>query len=312
MLIFVTMLLVFSKAVVEAVFTETPVLTMHRNWFGFSLGMVSIAYFTEIVICKLLPHQIVLPASLALKKLFERFEFRKLLFGCVLFLFAGLLVNIDYNFDKGKPVVRHMSATQYFVGSTMILFGAILLESVTMTIIAKVSAPTAAQGSLNASVIAGFWTIMGRFIGNVSVSISASVSGDEFLNLYLYSTYSILGVLMVIVCSALYRKMGLLAKAQQIIDEERRAGAHLHHKSRLLQGTKIENQIMALGKMSFDFLHQSKDPLVESSQGRHDNSALPRSFFRQMNEFSNQPLLPLAVPSMRNPLEVRQVGIQQE
>lgn len=51
-LIFVGMLLVFSKAVVEAVFTETPVLTTHRNWFGFSLQMVSLSYFTEILICK--------------------------------------------------------------------------------------------------------------------------------------------------------------------------------------------------------------------------------------------------------------------
>lgn len=252
-----------------------------------------------------------MPASLALKKLFERFEFRKLLFGCVLFLFAGLLVNIDYNFDKGKAVVEHMTPVQYFLGSTMILFGAILLESVTMSIIAKVSAPTAAQGSLNASAISGFWTILGRFIGNVSVSISASISGDEFLNLYLYSTYSILAVLMVLICSALYRKMGLLAKAQQIIDEEHKAGAHLHeHQSRLLQGTRIENQIMALGKISFDFMQQSKDPLGESAPLRHDNSVPLMSLFRQINEFSkNAQILP-ALPSMGNPLEDKSIRLQ--
>lgn len=212
-------LFIFTKAVHESLFTETPILLTHNNWYRFSLPVVGLIDFAFIIFSRL-QSSLVVPACLMTPYLLKKLQNRVVLFGCLMVLLAGLVLSIDFNFDKGKAIVKHMSIYQYIIGSALIFFGSLLCENVLIVIISKVSAPIASLGLLNASFTSAIGDTLGRSIGNVAVGVASSISGPEFIALYLYSFYSVLAVILVICSALLYKRLRRLTYAQRIIEHD--------------------------------------------------------------------------------------------
>ena len=135
-------------------------------------------------------------------------------------LFAGLILSIDFNFDKGPIKRRHMHLGQYITGSCFTVLGSIMCENILITILMKVSAPTDSIGILNAGLTSGMGATLGRALGNVAFAIAVLFSGDEHAALYMYSFFSTFSAVLIIVSLSLYKKMEIVVDAHAIIDEE--------------------------------------------------------------------------------------------
>lgn len=153
--------------------------------------------------------------------LLKRFEARLVLIICLIVIFAGVLLDIDYHFDNDDArEKKHMNVYQYLIATGIILFSTLLCENALIIVLSKVSAPIASLGMINSSLNAGIGDAVGRSLGCIGVGVAASISGTEFIALYLYSFYSVLGVLLIVCTGLLYQKLRTLAYAQRILDSD--------------------------------------------------------------------------------------------
>ncbi len=174
---------------------------------------------------------IVVPAVMLISPVIKNFEDRKILFFCIALLFGGLLLNIDYNFDTAPGKHDHMRFWQYISGSAGVIIGTIMVESVTMAIIAKVSAPTSSLGALTAGMASGYGYTIAQTLGNVITGVCALISGEEYIALYMYTFFSAVLIVMVIITALLYSRMQKLVFVQRIIDDEVKRPKREDHKT---------------------------------------------------------------------------------
>ena len=156
----------------------------------------------------------------------RRFEDRKVLVACLLILLVGLVIKIDFQHIESSG--DHQSIYQYIAGGIVILIGSLACEACVIAIMAEVSSPVAALGSLNAGLASGYGATIGRAIGNLSVAAAASIHGVESISFYLYSTYSVLFLVLIILTFTLYRRMEKLTYAQIYISESKIHQGHQH------------------------------------------------------------------------------------
>lgn len=151
----------------------------------------------------------------------------------MLLLLAGLLIKVDYQSASSSSSNQHQPIYQYFAGGIVILIGSLACEACVIAILSEVSSPVAAIGLLNAGLASGYGATLGRAFGNVSVAIAASINGVNHLSLFMYSAYSILMFLLIIVILLVYRRMETLTYAQLYLSESkmRKKSTELHTRS---------------------------------------------------------------------------------
>lgn len=136
----------------------------------------------------------------------------------VLFL-AGCLCNIDYNITSSSGL-KLISFTQYIIGVYLTLGGSVICEYVCMQILAKITSPIPALGSLNTGMTSGLAALVGRLLGNILVGFAGLIGGIHYLSIYLYSFYAVAIVLMLIIVLFMYSILDKLTFAQLIIERE--------------------------------------------------------------------------------------------
>ena len=170
-------------------------------------------------------------------------------------LFAGLILSIDFNFDKGPMKRRHMHLGQYIAGSGLTVLGSIMCENILITILMKVSAPTDSIGILNAGLTSGMGATLGRALGNIAFAVAVLFSGDEHAALYMYSFFSIFSAVLIIASLSLYKKMEIVVDAHALIDEE-------------VKTNQKRDQSYLIPAIFEPFKSPQKIPLQETNNGR--------------------------------------------
>jgi hypothetical protein len=159
----------------------------------------------------------------------------------MLILLAGLLIKIDYQVSSSGAENVHQPIYQYFIGGIVILIGSLSCEACIIAILGEVSSPVAALGVLNAGLASGYGATIGRALGNLSVAIAAVPRGVNYISLYMYSAYSIVVFLLIVLIIVIYRRMEKLTYAQLYFTESIHHKNHKEHIDRHTRSSLIKN-----------------------------------------------------------------------